>query len=253
MANANKNLSLAVAARDGYSLEHAKRAGWSSISGHLNGERVDFLKRYLMGTRVLDAGCGGGAYVDYLARSGFDAVGIDKYDIFLENAHAQDYQGTFINVDLDQPLPFSDAEFDSSICFDVLEHVDDAKVLRELARITRRRLIVAVPNEDSREDLYYLTYLTYLDQTHLRYYTEKSLGKLVETVQPTKVEIFTEGRVPLELLARRELRVTSKYPLLARLYNRLFQFLLCRAHGPNWHVGLVAVIDFSSSESDEIL
>ena len=48
-----------------------------------------------------------------------------------------------------QRLPFADGSFDTTICFDVLEHVaDDGQTIRELARVTRRRLVLAVPQAD---------------------------------------------------------------------------------------------------------
>lgn len=230
-----------------YSVENATRFHWSSVSGNLNPERVRVLDNYVFGPRVLDAGCGGGAYVDHLARHGLDATGVDKHDVFLANARQRMFRGQFLQGDLCDRLPFDDGAFDTTVCFDVLEHVDDEAALRELARVTRKRLIVAVPHEDRRPNGYLMTYCPYLDMTHLRYYTEESLRRLAATVAPARVEVFPESRVPLEVLVRKEFRVRSRYRLLNRLYQRLFTFLVLRSKAPDWYVGLVAVIDLQAA------
>ena len=239
----------APVARGEYSIENARDFAWSSVSGTLNAERVRLLDRSLVGPKVLDAGCGGGGYVDYLARRGLDATGVDKFDAFLALAREKEFRGTFLQADLTTRLPFPDHTFDSTFCFDVLEHVDDEVAIRELARVTRRRLIVAVPSEDQRRDRYSLTYIPYIDQTHLRYYTPDRLQRLADLIRPAKVEVFPEGRVPLEILVRKEFRVQSKYRLLNGLYRRLFDFLKHRATGPDWYINLVAVIDLSEPGS----
>jgi SAM-dependent methyltransferase len=46
-----------------------------------------------------------------------------------------------------RPLPFASASFDTVICYDVLEHVDyPHRLFDELARVSRRYVIVALPN-----------------------------------------------------------------------------------------------------------
>ena len=47
-----------------------------------------------------------------------------------------------------QDLTFKDNSFDTSCCMEVLEHViDPVSGIRELIRITKKRLIICVPNE----------------------------------------------------------------------------------------------------------
>src|SRR5438045_5722333 len=119
----------------GYSIENARKFGWASIGGPLDPEKLETLDKYVVGPRVLDAGCGPGGYVDYVARKGLDATGIDKFPMFLEVAKEKGFQGTYTQGSLTDTLPFADGAFDTTICFDVLEHVDDEVVLRELARV----------------------------------------------------------------------------------------------------------------------
>ena len=185
----------------GYSLDNARRFAWSSVSGELNAERVSHLEKYAIGKTVLDAGCGGGAFVDFMCRLGFEASGIDLHDEFLTVTKERGYQGTFFQGDL-TALPFADKSFDFTYCFDVLEHVDDAAALCELARVTRRRILAAVPRTDDAMGPFSLTFRHYQDTTHLRTYTEETLRRLAESVHPDRIEVFPELPVPTGELAR---------------------------------------------------
>src|SRR4051812_26239137 len=50
-------------------------------------------------------------------------------------------------VDLERPLPFESESFDIVVALDVLEHVDRVHgAFDELSRVTRRLLIVGLPN-----------------------------------------------------------------------------------------------------------
>lgn len=46
-----------------------------------------------------------------------------------------------------EPLPFSDTEFDTVLCLDTLEHISDFhRAFADLLRITKRDLIISLPN-----------------------------------------------------------------------------------------------------------
>ncbi len=160
---------------------------------------MSHLENYLVGQKILDAGCGGGAFVDLLSRKGYDVTGVDLYEDFLQVAKAKGFQGNFVQGDL-SCLPFTDKKFDCTYCFDVLEHVDDKLVIQELARVTSKRLILVVPKEDITFNRYSLTLIHYIDKTHQRYYTEESLKQLLSTINPSKVAIFPELPVPLQYM-----------------------------------------------------
>lgn len=52
-----------------------------------------------------------------------------------------------INLDEVERLPFKDIQFDAVICADVLEHLENLhRIFDELCRITRRYLILTLPN-----------------------------------------------------------------------------------------------------------
>jgi len=236
-------------ATQGYSLENAKLFEWNSVSGYLLPERIDLLKQHVIGKTVLDAGCGGGGFVDYLVGEGFHATGVDKHDVFLQVARERRFRGTFVQADLAHRLPFADASFDTTICLDVLEHVaDDTQTIRELARVTRRRLLIAVPQEDQWMWRYRLVFYAYRDPTHLRYYTPESLRALAESVRPAHLEVFGEQKIHLQDLALQLLHPRSRYPFLTPVYQRLFTFLVLRTSSSVLHQNLAAVIDLQKGE-----
>jgi SAM-dependent methyltransferase len=237
----------------GYSLENAKLFEWNSVSGDLLPERIDLLTKHVVGKTVLDAGCGGGAFVDYLVGKGFQATGVDKHDVFLQVARERRFKGTFVQADLAHRLPFADASFDTTICLDVLEHVpDDTETIRELARVTRRRLLIAVPQEDQWMWRYRLVFYAYRDPTHLRYYTPESLRALAESVRPSHADVFGEQEIYLQDLALQLLHPRSRYPLLTSVYQRLFRFLVIRTFPSVLYQNLAAVIDLQQSDDKAI-
>jgi SAM-dependent methyltransferase len=96
--------------------------------------------------RVLENGCGVGAYVERLAPLAGQVVGLE-YDLprALE-AHARAAQ--LVNA-AGERLPFPDGSFDLILSHEVLEHVqDDVQAAGEMARVLRSggRLAVFVPN-----------------------------------------------------------------------------------------------------------
>jgi ubiquinone/menaquinone biosynthesis C-methylase UbiE len=230
-----------------YTLENARKYNWASISGDLHPVRVSHLDRYLVGDSVLDAGCGGGAYVEFLANKGLNATGCDKHDQFLTIARERGRLGTYVQSDITD-LQFPDGSFDTTYCFDVLEHVDEELAVRELARVTRKRLIIAVPRQVELFEKYNLTFLHYQDNTHLRYYTEASLRALIRNVPHAETRIFPEIPIPVremtQDLVRFDIVGSGIRKIARRFYAPLFRQLLQRANCAVVHTGLVAVVDF---------
>lgn len=228
----------------GYSLARAKEFGWDSLTGELVPERRYLLDAYVTGSTVLDAGCGGGGFVDYLCKRGFTATGLERHAMFLDVARERGFAGEFVNGDLSASLPFADQTFDTTICFDVLEHVsDDASAVRELVRVTRRRLVVAVPQKDVWMPSYRLTLYPYRDPTHLRYYTREALDALLQTPRARDVAIFGEQPVLLQELALDLLKPESRHAIITRIYQRVFRFLVEHAGQHPVFMNLAAVVN----------
>lgn len=95
--------------------------------------------------RVLDNGCGVGAYLGRLAEGAARAVGIE-YD-FDRARQAARHASTAAAVG--ENLPFPSAEFDLILSHEVLEHVaDDRQAAEEIGRVLRPggRAVIFVPN-----------------------------------------------------------------------------------------------------------
>lgn len=193
---------------------------------------------------MLDAGCGGGGFVDYLSRRGFTVTGLEKHRMFLDVGLQKGFQGSFVQCDLSKRLPFRDRSFDTTICLDVLEHVaDDSTAIAELARVTRKRLVIAVPHEDTHMADYRLIYYPYRDPTHLRYYSPESLAALVSGDWAARVTVFGEQPILVQNLALDLVVPRSKHWGLSRVYQRLFRFLVNRAGLPGLFINLAAIVD----------
>lgn len=172
-----------------YTLENAHKFGWASITGNLNETRTALLESELVGERILDVGCSGGGYSEFVAERRRQVVGVDKHAAYLTNGIKRDHKGQYVQADI-AALPFADKCFESTYCFDVLEHVDELAALKELVRVTKRRLILIVPQESPRLEKCGLTFSHYIDLTHLRYYNESSLRKAIAAIPSTKVSVI---------------------------------------------------------------
>ena len=118
--------------------DRAPLGTWSARG--VNPERLAAIKKVL-GASFLDVGCGNGCYVLKLADE-IDAQGID-----IDEYSSWSMQPERFQVADAADLPFQDGRFDTVACFEVIEHVPDpVKVLKELARVARRYVIVSVPN-----------------------------------------------------------------------------------------------------------
>ncbi len=62
-----------------YSLENAQRFGWSSVTSDLPKDRLAYLESHVIGQKILDAGCAGGAYVDFLSCQNLNVTGLERY------------------------------------------------------------------------------------------------------------------------------------------------------------------------------
>jgi 2-polyprenyl-3-methyl-5-hydroxy-6-metoxy-1,4-benzoquinol methylase len=99
------------------------------------------------GQRILDVGCGTGYLTQWIheRRPELALTGTDF--IIEEGTKARSASITFQAGQI-EALPFGDASFDTVICTHVLEHIlDFAQALREIRRVTAKKLIVVVPRE----------------------------------------------------------------------------------------------------------
>lgn len=110
-----------------------------------------FVDRVPAGATVLDAGCGPGALSFMLAEKGCIVTGVDlsEPNIVAAKAYAETKgltgKITFQTGDVEH-MAFADKSFDYVVSSHVLEHVPDfTQGARELSRLARKQVIIAIP------------------------------------------------------------------------------------------------------------
>lgn len=140
-------LQVADAGRRNADWEIAAEGGDTATPLNLR-KRLDLIETLLPsldGLRLLDAGCGAGAYVRALAGRGADAKGIECNQEKLASVQTSP-RISFGDIERTE---FDAASFDAVLLNEVLEHVpDDAAALREMHRLLRPggALLVFSPN-----------------------------------------------------------------------------------------------------------
>jgi len=110
----------------------------------LNEKTVSLIQKNIIGRSVLDVGCGRG----YLAHRLSSNHRVTAVDIVIEPYLVQGYPGVRFLQGNAEKLPFDDHVFDTVVCAHTLEHVRNiTTAIRELRRVTKKRLIIVVPKQ----------------------------------------------------------------------------------------------------------
>jgi ubiquinone/menaquinone biosynthesis C-methylase UbiE len=95
----------------------------------------------LKSRRVLDLGCGRGGVLLAFLQFGCEAVGLDPYDVYLEETRRRCAAAGFtpeLVQGVGEQLPFADGSFDFINCNEVTEHAEDPdQLLAECQRVLR--------------------------------------------------------------------------------------------------------------------
>lgn len=150
---------------------------------------------------ILDIGCGDGLELSLLKDAGYSAEGIDVSEEAVLRCRER---GLVANVyDPSKPLPFETDSVSTILLLDVLEHVfDPGSLLAEAARISKKDVIVSVPNFSS-----------------IPARIQVALGKVPENNRPGKGHIYWFTKHELDACAARadlvcaELRMNTFSPL----------------------------------------
>lgn len=112
----------------------------------LTRDREKYLQFFPQGiATVLDVGCGRGEFLYLLREKGFEVAGCDTDDICLEKSSRFAPVRKVDILELSQT--YHENSFDLISCFHTLEHVlDPYASLLELKRVTRKYILLAVPN-----------------------------------------------------------------------------------------------------------
>ncbi len=168
-------------------------------------ERIPwFVEAIGRGKRVLDLGCRSGALTRHFLEEN-SVVGLDVDAAALEKAAALGIEPVQANVE--DPLPFESASFDTVVAGELLEHLQfpDALVA-EVHRVLRPGgvLVGSVPN-------------AFRVQSRLRFLR----GKPPED-DPTHLRMFSPAAVRALLVAYRDVRIDFVGGRYLRLSRRLF-------------------------------
>lgn len=142
----------------------------------LNPHRRDAIER-AGGQRILDVGCGNGAYVLAL-RDRRDIHGVDYQRFDAWQAAPERF-----TVSDAQKINMPDDDYDTVTSFETLEHLPDPEAaLREFHRLTRGNLIITVPNCTLSDGMKRsgLIYNHWIDPTHLNFWTMDGICALLE-------------------------------------------------------------------------
>lgn len=215
---------------------NGKEFHWGPNSVTLNPEKASLLSRYAVG-KVLDIGCGSGIYTHYLNSLGHDTTGMDSILNFVKAAKSKYPQEKYISGSAEN-IPFRNNSFDTIVLFDILEHVDDLKVVKESLRVANR-LIISVPRENQKILTQYgLSHAHYLDRTHKRVYILKSFRSLLRKLN-AKI-VFLEESLPLSISGLLINRLAGQNKIKKYLLKMMLKPFLPE---PNLNSTIFAVID----------
>lgn len=163
-------------------LEHWKKNKvWTHLQWPKHQRRFELCASYIQGETFIDVGCAFGHSTAALAKlCPGKWAGLDFTVEAIVRA-----RGLFPNMeflfspDYDMNLACKGRRFDSVVCSEVIEHVqDDAEFMRQLIRISGKRIVITTPNR------------RVSDPGHLRCYTTRTLEQLLAG---TNNEIFSDG------------------------------------------------------------
>lgn len=181
----------------------------------INADRLRAIDRHVTGS-VLDVGCGSGAYVDLLADQHL-AVGVDMHPF-----RSWGRRGHFLRGDATR-LPFRSQSFDTLLLFETLEHLPSPEdVLLECHRLTRKRMLLTVPNCSLTPALLAsnLIYHHWIDPTHINFWTLDGICTLVENAGFLVAERDLINRIDPVPLLREMLRLPTRSDRLLRWATR---------------------------------
>jgi 2-polyprenyl-3-methyl-5-hydroxy-6-metoxy-1,4-benzoquinol methylase len=196
---------------------------WAPLA-HRHADRwVRHLPRPASGSRLLDVGCGDGAFIDYMADLGWHAQGIDTDPAAIEAAKARGCKADLRQ--LSELLPAADEDrFDVITLCHVLEHFHHPQQELELCRQLLRpqgRIWIATPNlAGMGHRIYGARWRGLEPPRHLCIYTPSSLFRQLASAgysdvtllatQPTAKRMFSESaELEHRLTGRNRLRDSS--------------------------------------------
>jgi 2-polyprenyl-3-methyl-5-hydroxy-6-metoxy-1,4-benzoquinol methylase len=177
-------------------------------SGYADFYRFTRVKRYLLGDSILDVGCGKADFLNFI-KNDYRISGIEV------NRERATYCNQVLGQDvvqvgnLEQGLRVESNSFDTVTCLELLEHLPDPEsALKELLRISRKRVIITVPYKEEIRYVLCMHCGRYTSATdHLHSFNRENIRSIV----PDGVRV-----VKIQLLAN---RVLSYLPGLSYIFR----------------------------------
>lgn len=151
------------------------------IDGWKEDTEGDVCRKYVIGDKVIEIGCGARKTVP-------NAIGVDRVPIGESIPGVAPHLRSIADVtgDAEGSIPVESGSFDTVIARHILEHVlDSVKAIREWGRTLRHggRMIIAVPNHNMRNTIP-------MNMEHLRAFTPVSLKNQMESLGFKTVDLI---------------------------------------------------------------
>lgn len=191
-------------------MEDWRDAVWRAVPQGAEPERFAERRGLLLahvaaGDRVLDLGCGDGAFAAALTDAGAHVTAADVSGEALARARERAPRADVVQLAEGAPLPFKEDAFDLVWAGETLEHVADVTgLLAELRRVLAwgGALIATTPNVPrlavALEALLGRPLERRLDPRadHLRFFTARTLGAMLRDAGFAEVEVTASGGLP---------------------------------------------------------
>lgn len=145
-------------------------------------DKLKIIQRHRQSGRLLDVGCGIGAFMREAARSGFNVEGVEFSD--LAASIGRNHWGLNIVTGDILSEDYANDSFDVVTCWQVLEHVcRPHDVIAKIARVLKPggQLVIAVPNMSSFQAKIFRARWYHLEiPRHLFHFTPRTLSNIVE-------------------------------------------------------------------------
>lgn len=177
------------------------------------------------GKKILDIGCATGEYCKKLSEIGFKCTGVDINPEYILKAKQK---GIDAHIMDGETLDFPNNSFDTVILFEVLEHVNNPKiVLKEAKRVAGKNVLISVPNctEFTLLRAFNLTYDHFLDLDHINFFNKNDMEDLLSNCfnrfKVEEKELIGMNVVGLPKWVKLSLLLLNKLKII-NIYYRLY-------------------------------
>jgi SAM-dependent methyltransferase len=192
-------------------VDDLREAVWRAVPESAVPERFAQRRAFLLenvsaGERVLDLGCGDGAFAAELIAAGAHVVAADVSQEAVRRASERASSAEVVRLDEREPLPFGDDAFDVVWAGETIEHVvDPVAWLAEVRRVLRfgGRLVLTTPYHGRVATVLLGLRASAFDAhfdpraDHLRFFSARTLRSLLRDAGFTDVAVSAHGGPPL--------------------------------------------------------